>query len=427
MRIADCIMAKAKGEYARNPVLFTALMLALAFVIVFFICVLATGGQALYGMICEDHSNYYYDYFYSVASSFNHPYTLAHVIYPPLATVMYTVIGIFTIPFVENPGMPDLIYALRGSQMGIMSYYLIVTLLTFAFFVIVKHSSELRRYAMAFCFLFLMSYPFIYAVDRGNIVLLILPLCLIFLLGYRSENKTVRYISYVALAIAVSVKIYPIFLGLLLIRERNWRETGLCVALGLIFFFVPFLFTDGNIAILIENIQIHIGSYTSGPTGFTLMHQVLNVVVGSSLPAATVLALGYILTAVLFIPMILIIVYDKKAKDWEVIALAMCMAFFGPAVAVMQYMLVLLALPFIFFLRSEKELSKQNLLFVIIFIVGLAPLPGLLDLGGMLISQNVVIGIKSAFMALMMICLIVTCALHFRKSARKDGPMEELP
>ena len=110
-----------------------------------------------------------------------------------------------------------------------------------------------------------LSAPAVFALERGNIILLAAVLCCWFLLGYRSARPLVRELAFLALAAAAALKIFPALLGLLLLRERRWRDALRLAAYGLCAVFLPFLLLNGgfqNLPLLFENFGAHTAYYT---------------------------------------------------------------------------------------------------------------------------------------------------------------------
>lgn len=92
----------------------------------------------------------------------------------------------------------------------------------------------------------LCSYPMLFAVERGNIIILALVFTMVFVFFRNSENRVLRELSYISLAVAAAIKIYPAILGVLLLREKKFKDAARLTIYGIVMFFVPFfLFYDG--------------------------------------------------------------------------------------------------------------------------------------------------------------------------------------
>ena len=82
------------------------------------------------------------------------------------------------------------------------------------------------------------SAPFVYAIMRGNTIYFALVFLLFFMLLYNSPNAFWREISYICLALAGLIKIYPLFFGVFLLRNKKILAS---VRVALYFFIGSFL------------------------------------------------------------------------------------------------------------------------------------------------------------------------------------------
>lgn len=104
-----------------------------------------------------------------------------------------------------------------------------------------------------------LSGPIFYLFTRGNIILVPMLFTLIFFWLYQSDKRWHRELANVCLALAIAIKIYPVLIVLLLVKERRWLDITKigCYAAALVF--VPFVFVSGNI---IANIKCIFSSYS---------------------------------------------------------------------------------------------------------------------------------------------------------------------
>lgn len=96
-----------------------------------------------------------------------------------------------------------------------------------------------------YVFLTLGNVGIIFAIERGNYVLIAIPFTLFFVLYYKNNNKYLKELSLIFLGIAAGLKIYPCILGILLIRNKMWKESFRAVLYGIFFIFSPFVFYGG--------------------------------------------------------------------------------------------------------------------------------------------------------------------------------------
>lgn len=119
----------------------------------------------------------------------------------------------------------------------------------------------------------LFTVPFLYQYERGNIIFLALCFTMLFFLWKDSENRILRELSFFSLAGAAGLKIYPAVFGLLLVREKRYKEAVRLMIYGLISFFLPFLCFGsflGNIKKMISNMKTVTAEFASVRVGCQL-------------------------------------------------------------------------------------------------------------------------------------------------------------
>lgn len=171
------------------------------------------------------------------------PYT-AGVIYPPLINLIYAIFGM---------GIPDSVkaqgtLAYRTSLQGIVALVLFYVVAVLLYIVAWKGDSRFTNKEKIFLITAtFFTLPFIFAVERGNSLLWCVPLTMLFVNNYNKKEKRKRILAIVALALAASMKMYPAFFGILLVREKKWKEALTAVVVGAITMFAPFLLMEkGN-------------------------------------------------------------------------------------------------------------------------------------------------------------------------------------
>lgn len=96
---------------------------------------------------------------------------------------------------------------------------------------------------LATCVVF--SGPILFALERGNLILICLPCLVVFIKFYNSTEKTKRWCAYIALSIAASIKLYPALFGILILQKKRYKEAIQTIILGLVMFILPCLAFDG--------------------------------------------------------------------------------------------------------------------------------------------------------------------------------------
>jgi hypothetical protein len=85
---------------------------------------------------------------------------------------------------------------------------------------------RLRGYdrLLSIAVIFVISFPVLFAIDRGNLDLWIFPLVGAFLLFFYSRRPYLYQMGLLALAFAISLKIYPAIFALLILKERRFID-----------------------------------------------------------------------------------------------------------------------------------------------------------------------------------------------------------
>jgi hypothetical protein len=91
----------------------------------------------------------------------------------------------------------------------------------------------------------LFSYPVLFSIDRGNIDLWIAMLCSIYV--FSTYQKGSRFIGLSCLAIAISLKGYPLAFLLLLVAKKNFLDIFKCLTLVFLLTLTSTFWMDGDI------------------------------------------------------------------------------------------------------------------------------------------------------------------------------------
>lgn len=168
--------------------------------------------------------------------------------FPPLAYLFYHFL------YQINPG-GDVI----AGRIDAMNYtynmflFIIYTVVTAVLFVYAvqfynkkKGQDDNNGRNMLLTIVILFSVPFFgSAIERGNAVFLVCVL-LLFAMAFRdSDNKVLREIALLLIAVAANFKLYPAIFGLLYIKEKRYKEAFRLMIYGGLMFIVPFIFFGG--------------------------------------------------------------------------------------------------------------------------------------------------------------------------------------
>lgn len=136
----------------------------------------------------------------------------------------------------------------------------------------------------------LISYPVIFALDRGNIDLWIALLSVLFVTTQRSRFEL---LGLVALSIAIALKAYPAAFLLLLVSDRKYRSAIFCLFLALLMSVVTLNFMwdgfDRNLNGLLHNLNSYYQIYVLGKGSLFASSDPYNAVRMISFGVATIL------------------------------------------------------------------------------------------------------------------------------------------
>ena len=127
------------------------------------------------------------------------------------------------------------------------------------FGLIFKFSRGTLSHKIALCLTLAASAPFVYLIERGNLIIISVLGSAIFLFLNRSSKRYLRVISYFSLAVGAAFKIYPAILGLILVYEKRFKAALACLAIGIAIFVLPYFFKGGlnSFFDMLENINYY--------------------------------------------------------------------------------------------------------------------------------------------------------------------------
>ncbi len=187
------------------------------------------------------------DFFNSVRDAAQGPevYTVRHVIYPPMANLLYLVCSRF-IPglYADSPFKDRTSWVQYPEAIFFVVLFLMVTVLAL-FLLIYESVKGSRRLRAMFAFFAVINVPLLYMFERGNMMLLCLLSLVIYFVTYNSENKVYREIGLIALAFSFSLKLYPVIFGWFLLVDKRFFDGFRCFVYGMLMLFVPSFWFGG--------------------------------------------------------------------------------------------------------------------------------------------------------------------------------------
>ena len=316
---------------------------------------------------------------YSCGGLFIYPPFVAIMMFPFLKLIPYSVISTNMRWFAAFDDIPikytvNMGKTMRLSESGVLSLllFMFLAILAVAFLTAAIHKGKFSE-NLFLVFIVLMSGGFLFEYERANTIILAVIFLLIFILFKDSKNAFLRELALIALACATGIKVYPAVFGLLLLRDKRWKDAIRTAIYGILVMFLPFLLFGGRSSI---STLIHtLSSSNSGTfsTGLSYKVDLINALRTLGLifgwTDQTVIDIGGKLSYALVL--IAIVPVCTVKKEWKAVAIVALAVVMTPAFN-FYYALSYLVIPLIVFLKA-KETGKVSYLYAILFAILLSP------------------------------------------------------
>jgi hypothetical protein len=266
-----------------------------------------------------------------------------------------------------------------NSKIGLISVFLFTGFSVFLLFVALNRI--IKKYSVSSIFLlsFIFSYIFFFSIERANILILTVAFVGFFICYYDSENKYERIFAAISLALAATLKIYPVLFGFLYFEKKQYREIFISAIITLLLVFLPYLFFYrgfANIPQQIINTSLHIKSYNYARffPRFNLSHLVFRILSLLKLSVNIISSLAAIAQIIIYIATFFSILFSCLIKNkWIKISLLTMVLVFFPASSALYCGLYMFPMMIIFFATLKERTKKFNVFTIIVFIILLSP------------------------------------------------------
>lgn len=362
------------GKKMEDPA-FAFLVCALTGLAVIFLCLLASHGTLVPHYLYCDIRDTGMDFFHSIEYLHGRaPYAIFETLYPPLANLLFLVIywlvppdtsGAWTYNFWQSVALRGTKFDLRTFQgpmlmfllFFLITYWLMQTLTTYT----LRNKGCKYPSVIAFCLTF--SPGMLYALERGNILLLTIPLVLFFILYRNSESKFLQELSLIALAVAAGLKLYPAFFGVLLLRDKQYWKAARAVVYGVLTVVLPMFFFEEGLAGIPMWLSIVFefkGNDADPLVGTGLVNFLHRIVVYADLYLGIDLGTGWMGFAGIAVTAGLLLASLFMKKQWQsVLAITLAFTLFQNQG---RYVFSFYAIPMVMFLLEEDRLNKNNII-----------------------------------------------------------------
>lgn len=359
------------------------------FLAFFLISIYTTHGASLRGALFSDTSDTFMDHYNSVVyNQVDDPYEIL-VVYPPLASLLYKLCNMIIpaddyVTVVTDPAELAQERFIRIGQSFTFQFilYAVIALLIFlAALALLKKGGTAEK--LLFATAAILSAPFIYMADRGNNVLLPVAFTVFFLVFYKHENKILREVALISLAIAIALKIYPVVFLVLLIADRKYKEfLRECIYIFVLLILPFFIFYNGvdSIKLMLRNLrgfdekrttEDNIAGNLDFKRTFFFLYGGLRRYTGISITESRRELYATIFRYGLSIICGLGGLFAKR--QWKRVALLSAVLYGFPGSA-STYILLFMIIPTAMFLDDEKERNVRNYAYLFCLVLTLVPM-----------------------------------------------------
>ena len=210
----------------------------------------ATGGESWKMMLFHSgkYTDLFMDFFNSIRDGGSeNVYSERNNIYPPLCILIFRFFSKFISPDLVSTSFGRRT-SLQTDQLCMMIYILFALVCILSLlrlmesYVNIKNDGKFKLLASVFSFLMIISYPVMFCLERGNILILSVVCAMFFIFFKDSENALVRELSYISLAVSAGIKLYPAIFGLTLIAEKKYKEALRLMLYGVIVVVFPIIY-----------------------------------------------------------------------------------------------------------------------------------------------------------------------------------------
>lgn len=210
----------------------------------------ASGGESWMYMLFHSgkHTDMYMDFFNSIRDGgSDNVYSERNNIYPPLCVLIFRIFSKLINPELVSTHFKQRT-TLQSDQLCMMIYILFALICIMSMVRLIesyanlKSVGKMKLQAAVISFAMIISYPVMFCLERGNILILSVIFAMFFFFFKDSENKVIRELSYISLALSAAIKIYPAIFGLSLIFEKKYKEAARLVVYGIVIVAGPIVF-----------------------------------------------------------------------------------------------------------------------------------------------------------------------------------------
>ncbi len=291
------------------------------------------------------------------------------IIYPPLANLFFYVLSKMV-----NPDLVSIRFVMRKllshdtTCLTLYAVFVFVCLLAFVRMMQIRLDGAASPGRVRYLpILLIFSYPMIYCIQRGNILLLTMVLTMFFVFYRNDERKWVRELSYIALAVAAGLKLYPAVFGLLMFVDKKYKEAVRLLVYGVLITVLPFFFYDGleSIRDLYENLK-EFSTLSANQVNFDFVtSDVIARLLWEWVGVDYIPTRSFIFSANMLGALLMFLI---MREEWQRV-LCLSYLFMNLGSGGRMYILIFLIIPFALFLKKGSFRRRDVVYFIFFFLL----------------------------------------------------------
>ncbi len=296
------------------------------------------------------------DYFNSVRDAAQGPgvYTERHVIYPPLANLIFLAISHFAPHGYNNTPFFDRKTWVNFPS-AILLFVLIAIACALAVYTVFREKLDRRRtLSVLFGIFAVFNASTLYMIERGNMLILCLIFLAVFAFTYESENKAVREIGIISLAVASALKLYPALFMWLFISDRRYKDLAKCIGYFSVLMILPSFFFGGPecIITLLKNTFGFSAKKSSSSSAITVIERYTHI-------PAKIISIGAYIWCFVNLLSLMASPFLKEER-WKSYVKGILLILTVPPLTG-QYVWAFFLIPFVLYCNSNRTLKKKDL------------------------------------------------------------------
>lgn len=322
-------------------------------------------GYSMY-MFMTDSFRDFYDVMFAART--DNPYTYMNL---GITATPLTILVIKVLSVTSRTEILDEYNSDYGIHFATTAMVFVMTMMAIALCLAIVLNSMLKYGKLgnvSFVLLTMFSAPFVFALEKGSLVSLSVLFVLLFINGQDSEKRIEKELSYVCLALAVALSIYPVLLVLMLVKGKDFIGLAKSLVYSAVLFLLPtVVFSVDALSDFFKNMKNYVDTFTDNGVAYRVdIYSILNDInlsMGNGLMDETVNSvIGIIIV-------LLLVVSGFLAKiKWKSI-LCFTVAFIAVAPVALQYSLSFLLVPMVLYFVDESKKSGIDVGYMILFMV----------------------------------------------------------